>query len=121
MKRLFVAVALVLAVVLVTATALVAAFDSSPSSGSDAGGPTPVTPSAVPSPTRPPAPALASFYDQHLDWSDCHDGDQCARLTVPLDYRHPSGTTITISRAEGPGRRPRDPHRLARDQPRWPW
>lgn len=97
MKRLFVAIALVLAVLLVAGTSLVAAFDASPTDGGDAGGPTPVTPSAVPSPARPPSPALASFYGQHLQWSDCHDGDQCASLTVPLDYRDPSGATIKIS------------------------
>ena len=96
MRRLFVAIALVLAVVLVAGTALVAAYDASPT-GSSAGGPIPVTPSAVPSPSSPPSAALASFYGQHLAWSDCHDGDQCASLTVPLDYRDPSGTTIEIS------------------------
>ena len=77
-------------------------------------------PSAVSSPTRPPTPALASFYGQHLDWSDCHDGDQCAPLTVPLDYRHPSGATITISVLKVPAADPGIAYRLARDQPRWP-
>jgi pimeloyl-ACP methyl ester carboxylesterase len=96
-RRLFVAIALVLAIVLVAGTALVAAIDASPRDAGDAGGPTPVTLSAVPSPTAPPSPALASFYGQHLDWSDCHDGDQCASLTVPLDYRHPSGATIELA------------------------
>jgi pimeloyl-ACP methyl ester carboxylesterase len=96
-RRLFVAIALVLAVVLVAGTALVAAFDAAPTNGASSRGPTPVTPSAAPSPTRPPSPALASFYGQRLAWSDCHDGDQCASLTVPLDYRHPSATTIKIS------------------------
>ncbi len=93
MKRLAAAVALVLAVVLVAGAALVAAHDVT--STGDAG-PTPVAPSAVPSPTRPPTPALAPFYSQHLQWSACGD-DQCARLTVPLDYRHPSGRTIRLA------------------------
>ena len=97
MKRLFVAVALVLVVVLATGATLVAAHDAAPIGRGDAGGPTPVKPTATPAPSRPPSPALAPFYGQHLQWSDCQDGDQCASLTVPLDYRHPSGRTIRIS------------------------
>jgi pimeloyl-ACP methyl ester carboxylesterase len=92
-KRLAAAVALVLVVVLVTGAALFAAHDAT---SGDASGPTPVAPSPVPSPTRPPTPALAPFYSQHLDWSACGD-DQCARLTVPLDYGHPSGPTIRLA------------------------
>ncbi len=107
MRRLFVAIALVLAIVLVAGTALVAAIDASPRDAGDAGGPTPVTLSAVPSPTAPPSPALASFYGQHLDWSDCHDGDQCASLTVPLDYRHPSGATIELALLKVPAADPK--------------
>jgi pimeloyl-ACP methyl ester carboxylesterase len=106
-RRLFVAIALVLAIVLVAGTALVAAFDATPRDAGDAGGPTPVAPSAVPSPTSPPSPALASFYGQHLDWSDCHDGDQCASLTVPLDYRDPSGATIELALLEVPAADPK--------------
>jgi pimeloyl-ACP methyl ester carboxylesterase len=94
-KRLVAAVALVLAVVLVAGAALFAAHDLSPAGG--AGGPTPVMPAAPPSPTRAPSPALASYYGQHLQWSDCQSGDQCAKLTVPLDYRHPAGRTIRLS------------------------
>jgi pimeloyl-ACP methyl ester carboxylesterase len=44
---------------------------------------------------------MARFYSQHLDWSACSDsgdeGDQCARLAVPLDYRKPTGRTITLA------------------------
>ncbi len=54
---------------------------------------------------------LARFYDQDLEWGDCapyattssdrttyaEANIQCARLTVPLDYAHPDGTTITIA------------------------
>ena len=97
MKRLVVAVALVLAFVLVAGGSLVAAFDGSSSGGGGAGGPTPVTPSATSDPSRAPAPGLASFYDQRLEWSECKDGDQCATLTVPLDYRRPGGDTLGIS------------------------
>jgi len=95
-RRLVVAVALVLAFALVAGGALVAALDSS-SPGASGGGPTPVTPSATRSPTEPPSPALAPYYSQSLDWSECHDGDQCAKLTVPLDYLRPAGETIDLA------------------------
>jgi pimeloyl-ACP methyl ester carboxylesterase len=55
--------------------------------------------------------ALSRFYEQELDWGDCESyattaSDrtsyasakiQCARLTVPLDYSDPDGTTITVA------------------------
>ncbi len=104
MKRLVAAVALVLAVVLVAGAALFAANDLSVAGG--ASGPTPVMPAAPKSPTRAPSPALASFYDQHLQWSGCQSGDQCATLTVPLDYRHPSGRTIGLSLLKVPAADP---------------
>jgi pimeloyl-ACP methyl ester carboxylesterase len=40
--------------------------------------------------------ALARFYKQQLDWSDCHDGFQCSTLKVPLDYDRPGGATANI-------------------------
>ena len=53
---------------------------------------------------------LEKFYGQSLAWGDCAPfatddnakqafsakGMQCARLTVPLDYSKPAGTTITL-------------------------
>jgi pimeloyl-ACP methyl ester carboxylesterase len=67
----------------------------------DGAGPTPVAPSGGPPAHEPPAGDLSRFYSQHLAWSACSgssdEGDQCARLTVPLDYRHPDGRTIEIS------------------------
>jgi pimeloyl-ACP methyl ester carboxylesterase len=45
----------------------------------------------------PPQPALASFYHQTLTWTDCRKGDECASLTVPLDYRHPGAQTIKLA------------------------
>jgi pimeloyl-ACP methyl ester carboxylesterase len=39
---------------------------------------------------------LARFYKQDLAWSDC-GADQCAKLTVPIDYSHPDGATIELS------------------------
>ena len=45
---------------------------------------------------------LESFYRQNLVWTDCPDGAtgtafQCATVTVPLDYDHPQGKTITVA------------------------
>ena len=45
---------------------------------------------------------LESFYRQDLTWTDCPDGVtgtafQCATVTVPLDYVHPQGKTITVA------------------------
>jgi pimeloyl-ACP methyl ester carboxylesterase len=92
-RRFVAAVTLVVVVVMVSAVALVATRGS----GDDgAAGPTPVIPSGGPPAAKPPSPALARFYAQRLDWSGCGDGNECARLTVPLDYRQPSGRTIQL-------------------------
>src|SRR5262249_42638944 len=32
-----------------------------------------------------------------LHWTSCHDEFQCAMARVPLDYRHPGGTKISIA------------------------
>jgi len=32
-----------------------------------------------------------------LDWRACDGGFQCATARVPLDYRHPGGTTISLA------------------------
>ena len=42
---------------------------------------------------------LESFYSQSIDWQDCPDGApfKCGTVTVPLDYEHPDGRTITIA------------------------
>jgi pimeloyl-ACP methyl ester carboxylesterase len=67
-------------------------------------------------PARPPAPdsssvastpnpggvptALRRYYAQHIAWSGCSagapSGFQCARLTVPLDYARPQGSTVSL-------------------------
>ena len=39
---------------------------------------------------------LARFYRQDLSWSDCGP-NQCARLTVPIDYAHPEGDTLKLA------------------------
>jgi pimeloyl-ACP methyl ester carboxylesterase len=45
--------------------------------------------------TTPPDAALASYYDQGLDWAKC-GGFECADLTVPRDYANPTDGDITI-------------------------
>ena len=60
--------------------------------------------SSSPSPTAPSAtasetgtdPRLDRFYAQSLDWHGC-GRDECAQLTVPLDYADPTGTTIRLA------------------------
>lgn len=71
------------------------------------------TDSGTSEPTVPAGPVPAGFeqfYSQRLDWGDCApfatsesaefvfagEALECARLTVPLDYSEPEGTTITI-------------------------
>ncbi|MGA8245350.1 MAG: alpha/beta hydrolase, partial [Nocardioides sp.] len=58
------------------------------------------------SPDAPTPAGLAAYYGQKLAWSDCDTGDRCAELTVPLDYRHPSGTTIRLAVLEVPAADP---------------
>ena len=54
-------------------------------------------PSRAPRPRRRRTPPeLARFYEQDLDWRACGD-NQCARLTVPLDYAKPDGETIELA------------------------
>lgn len=71
----------------------------------------PATPDSTGTSSDTGAPELARYYGQSLDWGDCESyamtsGDrtayassriQCARLTVPLDYADPDGTTITVA------------------------
>ena len=54
---------------------------------------------------------LESFYRQNLTWTDCPDGAtgtafQCATVTVPLDYDHPQGKTITVALKKLPSTSP---------------
>ena len=54
---------------------------------------------------------LESFYHQDLTWTDCTDeatgtAFQCATVTVPLDYDHPQGKTITVSLKKLPSTSP---------------
>ena len=40
---------------------------------------------------------LGAYYGQTLDWHDCSDGFQCAKLRVPLDYAHPDGQRLKLA------------------------
>ena len=43
---------------------------------------------------------LENFYNQTIDWEDCSNETttfQCGTVTVPVDYEHPDGQTITIA------------------------
>ncbi len=65
---------------------------STPSSATE---PTP-TPPVDPAATVPPAPELAPFYSQTISWEECGDL-QCGTVTVPIDYREPTGATIDLA------------------------
>ncbi|MGH3471518.1 MAG: alpha/beta hydrolase, partial [Nocardioidaceae bacterium] len=52
----------------------------------------------------PPGHGLQRFYTQHVTWSGCGGGDQCASIWVPLDYHHPDGRAITIKAKRQPAR-----------------
>jgi pimeloyl-ACP methyl ester carboxylesterase len=70
------------------------------------------TPAAAAAPPVAAAPAGATAAAAPripaLNWTSCDNGFQCATARVPLDYRHPRGTLISIAvirhLATGPGR-----------------
>ncbi|REK86282.1 alpha/beta hydrolase [Streptomyces inhibens] len=84
------AASLALAACFTTSPALAAASEAPATNGSGAG--------------------LDQYYEQHLGWGSCVNGRvdttgrdldkagvQCADVTVPLDYAHPVGRTITVA------------------------
>ena len=76
------------------------ASNSTGSPGNSTGGST-ASPGGSNGGSQSDAPqGLESFYSQTIDWKDCSDGTssfQCGTVTVPLDYDHPDGQTITIA------------------------
>lgn len=66
--------------------------ESTPASSSGAS-----STSASASATASPDPGLQAFYSQKLVWTACGGSFQCSKLTVPLDYAAPSGTTIKLA------------------------
>lgn len=59
--------------------------------------------------SEPPSPELAGFYDQQPAWAECEDGsgNECATLSVPLDYADPSGETIDLALLKVPAEVPK--------------
>jgi pimeloyl-ACP methyl ester carboxylesterase len=49
----------------------------------------------------PPGSGLARFTRQRVDWREC-GVDECARIWVPLDYRSPDRTAITLALRKKP-------------------
>jgi pimeloyl-ACP methyl ester carboxylesterase len=96
----FIRVARARRMVLMLASALTVSLTISgcvvtPSGQRQAKTPSPAEKSAaqVPAPNQG---MLVRFYTQNLAWSDC-GVDQCAKLTVPIDYSHPDGATIKLA------------------------
>lgn len=42
-------------------------------------------------------PALAQYYGQKVEWSDCGDDFQCAKVKVPMDWKEPAGESIELA------------------------
>jgi pimeloyl-ACP methyl ester carboxylesterase len=74
------------------------AASSSPASGGP-GLPPEVTPG-----TRPAT--LAGFYAQHLSWTSCDSGFECARFYVPFDYARPDGPVFSLPVIKLPAAKP---------------
>ena len=63
------------------------------------------TPSTVPSPSQSvdapdePAvdPAFERFYSQAPAWEGCGEGLECSRVTVPVDWGAPEGSTLDLA------------------------
>ena len=76
------------------------ASNSTGSPGNSTGGST-ASPGGSNGGSQSDAPqGLESFYSQTIDWKDCSNETttfQCGTVTVPLDYDHPDGQTITIA------------------------
>lgn len=53
---------------------------------------------------EPPAPELASFYSQTLEWERCRDAFWCTTVEVPVDYADPAGDTIDLAVLVAPAR-----------------
>ena len=66
--------------------------DSSTSGGTpSATGPMPETPAE-----------LATYYDQKLDWKTCGNNNQCATISVPLDYTRPDAEKVDLALVKVP-------------------
>ena len=100
-RHLVLSLATVLAVMLIGSSCTVA-----PSGQNQARTPSPAQKSAaqaLPSDKE----TLARFYTQDLAWSKCGP-NQCAKLTVPIDYSHPDGDTLKLAVLRAPATNPSD-------------
>jgi pimeloyl-ACP methyl ester carboxylesterase len=100
-KAIRVVVGLVLVAVLAVAVfGAVSALDSDDDESSKGDSLPSLAPTPTPEPgsSEPPQADLTSFYGQTLDWEICPSGEnECATLTVPLDYQQPGGETIDLA------------------------
>jgi pimeloyl-ACP methyl ester carboxylesterase len=53
--------------------------------------------SAAGAPVGPVPDGLEEFYSQQLDWTSCDGANECATLTVPVDYQEPDGDTVDLA------------------------
>src|ERR1700712_3068438 len=103
--RIVVAVSLVLVLGITGAGIAGWAAWALPRNDAAAGGPAADPPEPSSTAAAPTYPAeLARFYEQHLTWHSC-SGNQCTRLTVPLDYSQPDGRTIELAVLRAPAAR----------------
>lgn len=87
----------VLAVALVSALALAGCANDDDAK--------PVDDPSAPIAATPADPALATYYAQKLTWKKCRSGEECTKLTVPLDYGQPAGRTIQLSVIRAPAKK----------------
>ena len=86
-----------------TATDQTSAPVDTPTNGSATGGSSPdgsATSGSTDSSQGDAPQGLESFYNQTITWEDCSNETttfQCGTVTVPVDYEHPDGQTITIA------------------------
>ena len=55
------------------------------------------TPTHSPADTQDIDPALARFYSQRLDWSECDGEYECATVEVPVNYAAPDGGIVELA------------------------
>jgi pimeloyl-ACP methyl ester carboxylesterase len=79
----------------VTVVALLASGCGVASRAQDAGAAQPGG-SSTKGPAGPVPTGLEKFYQQKPTWERCGSGQQCATITVPLDYSRPTGKTIEL-------------------------
>ncbi|MGZ8738635.1 MAG: alpha/beta hydrolase, partial [Nocardioides sp.] len=90
--------ALLLAAVVTAGLAIGTLTSDDPEPPRRTSGPEPAEPPPA-SVTEPPKAGLADFYSQTIDWSPCasDDSHDCGTLTVPVDYRDPTGETFGLN------------------------